>query len=120
MHAKFRPSPPDPIQPYTMPKGLWLTIHADFFGPLPSNDYLLVVIDCYLRYPEVEVIRSTKASSVIPILDKIFAAHGIPQVLKSGNGPPFNSEEFAIYMNTLGIKHEPVTPAWPQANGVVE
>jgi len=69
-----------------MPNGPWLTIHADFFGPLPSNDYLLVVIDRYSRYPEVEVIHSTKASAVIPKLDKIFAAHGILQVLKSDNG----------------------------------
>ena len=115
-----RPSPPDPIQPYTMPNGPWLTIHADFFGPLTSNDYLLVLIDRYSQYPEVEVIRSTKASAVIPKLDKIFAAHGIPQVLKSDNDPPFNSAEFAKYMNTLEITHEPATPAWPQTNGVVE
>ncbi|XP_065067526.1 uncharacterized protein K02A2.6-like [Rhopilema esculentum] len=115
-----RSSPPEPIQPSAMPEEPWHTVHVDFYGPLPSNDYLLVVIDRYSRYPEVEVIRSTKASAVIPKLDKIFATHGIPLILKSDNGPLFSSDEFARYLKALGITHNPVTPCWPQANGVVE
>ena len=102
-----------------MPKGPWETIHIDFCGPLPSSEYLLVVIDRYSRYPEVEVLRSTKAANVIPKLDKIFAAHGLPYKIVSDNGPPFNSNEFARYVKALGIVHEPVSPYWPQANGEV-
>ena len=81
---------------------------------------MLVVIDRYSRYPEVETVRSTKASSIIPKLDKIFATHGIPYIVKSDNGPPFSSDEFSNYCTALGINHDPVTPYWPQANGEVE
>ena len=64
-----------------------------FLRALPSGEYLLVVIDRYIRFPEVEIVRSTKATTVIPKLDKIFATHGIPSVVKSDSGPPFKSEE---------------------------
>ena len=60
-----------------MPKGPWQTVHMDCFGPLPSGEYLLVLIDAYSRYPAVEIVQSTSASSVIPKMDKIFAMFGI-------------------------------------------
>ncbi|XP_065067305.1 uncharacterized protein K02A2.6-like [Rhopilema esculentum] len=113
-------APPEPIQPSDMPSGPWEKLHIDFCGPLPSNDYLLVVVDRYSRYPEVEVVKSTKASCVIPKLDKMFATHGIPVAIKTDNGPPFSSEELRRYCDALNIKHEFSTPYWPQANGEVE
>ena len=57
---------------------------------------------------------------VIPKLDKVFATHGIPLVVKADNGPPFNSDDFERYLNTLGIEREPSTPEWPQYNADVE
>ncbi len=112
--------PPEPIQPSDMPTGPWEKLHIDFCGPLPSNDYLLVVVDRYSRYPEVEIVKSTKASSVIPKLDKMFATHGIPIVIETDNGPPFSGDDFRRYCNALNIRHEFSTPYWPQANGEVE
>ena len=66
----------------------------DFYGPLPSGEYLLVVIDRYSRFPEVEIVKSTKASIIILKLDRIFSVHGIPNVIKTDNGSPFNGEEY--------------------------
>eukprot|EP00794_Sanderia_malayensis_P000735 gene735-biopygen15 len=103
-----------------MPSAPWHKINIDFFGPLPSGDLLLVIIDRYSRYPEVEIVKSTKCSAVIPKLDKIFAAHGIPFELTSDNGPPFNGDDFARYLKLLGIKFKPSTPKWPQGNAEVE
>ncbi len=40
--------------------------------------------------------------------------------MKSDNGPPFNGEEYARYLKTLGIKPEFSTPLWPQGNAEVE
>lgn len=60
----------------------------DFLRLLPSGEYPVVVIDEYSRLPEVEIITSTFAKSTIPKLNAIFARRGIPDVLKSGNGPP--------------------------------
>ena len=79
-----------------------------------------MVIDRYSRYPEVEIVRSTKASTVIPKLDKMFATHGIPEILTSDNGPPFNGDEYQRYLTALGINKNSSTPKWPQGNAEVE
>ena len=57
---------------------------------------------------------------MIPKLDAIFARQGIPDVLKSDNGPPFNGHEFKNFSEYLGFKHRRITPYWPRANGEAE
>ena len=98
-----------------MPDGPWQTVHVDFYGPLPTGEYLLVVVDRYSRFPEVEIVHSARASTVIPKLDKIFAVHGIPTLLKSDNGPPFNGEEFQRYLTALGKRQSSLLPNGPKA-----
>ena len=68
-----------------MPQGPCQKVNADFYGLLPSGEYVLIVIDCYSRYPEVEFVTSKKVSSVIPKFDKIFATHGIPVSMTTDN-----------------------------------
>ncbi|KAK2552072.1 Uncharacterized protein P5673_026817 [Acropora cervicornis] len=53
-------------------------------------------------------------------LDKTFSTFGIPEIVRSDNGPPFNGREFREFAQTLGFKHRKVTPLWPRANGQVE
>ncbi|CAH1250556.1 NYNRIN [Branchiostoma lanceolatum] len=108
------------LQPTEMPKQPWTHLSADFKGPLPNGDYLLVVIDDHTRYPIVEQTRSTSANAVIPILDKIFAMFGTPEVLNTDNGPPWNSEQMRNFAHHLGFKHRRIIPYWPQANGEAE
>ena len=118
--AVASPNPPEPLAMTQMPKSQWEVLNIDFSGPLPTGEYLLVVIDRYSRFPEVEIVSSTKAPVIIPRLDKIFAVHGIPAILRSDNGPPFNGEEYSRYLQTLGIKAEWSTLKWPQGNATVE
>ena len=103
-----------------MPDGSWQIIHADFYGPLPTGQYIIVLIDKYSRYPETEIINNTSTKTLIPKLDAIFARHGIPHTVKSDNGPPFNGNDFKTYLTKLGIKHETSTPDWPQGNSEAE
>jgi hypothetical protein len=48
------------------------------------------------------------------------ATFGIPKVIKSDNGPPFNGAEFKDYAYLNGFKHRRITPLWPRANGTCE
>ena len=80
----------------------------------------MVVIDEYSRFREVEIVTSTSARSTIPKLDAIFVRQGIPDLLKSDNGPPFNGMEFKNFAEHLGFHHHKITPLWPRANGEVE
>ena len=111
---------PDPLQMSPLPPTPWHTLHIDFCGPFPTGEYLLVVIDAYSRFPEVDIVRSTSATAIIPKLDRIFATHGIPTVIRSDNGPPFTSHEIERYMEENGIEHREITPLWPQANSEAE
>ena len=66
-----------------------------FFGPLPSGDYILEVVDEYSRWPAIEVVKSTTASSTVPVLDKIFSTYGILCRMTTDNGPPFSGKELS-------------------------
>ncbi len=117
--ATGQENPPEQLKMTKLPDGLWHP-NIDFFGPLPSGEYFLVLIDAYSRFPVVEIVQSTASPTIIPILDKIFAMHCIPLVVKADGGPPFNGNDFKRYMNTLGIQFPPPTPLWLQANGEVK
>ena len=110
----------EPLKMTELPSSPWSEVSMDFQGPYPSGDYLLVVIDDYSRYPEIEIISSTSVKSVLPKLHAIFARHGVPQTVKTDNGSPFNATDFDSFSKYLGFHHKPVTPLWPEANGGVE
>ena len=82
--------------------------------------YIMVVTDEFSRFLEVQILTSTSTRAVIPKLHAIFARQGIPDVLKSDNGPPFNSHEFKSFADYLGFKHRRITLYWPRANGETE
>ena len=69
----------EPLHMSPLPAAPWTEVSVDFAGPFPNGDYLLVVVDDYSRYPEVEIVGTTSAKSTIPRLDAIFARQGIPK-----------------------------------------
>ena len=89
-------------------------------GPFPSGESVVVVIDAYFRFPEVDILKSTTAPSIINKLDRIFSTHRFPDSVTSDNGPQFACHEMEDYFSQRGIKHHHVSPLWPQANGLVE
>ena len=80
----------------------------------------MITIDDFTRYPEVVPLKTLTATKVIHEMDTIFSRFGNPNILKTDDGPPFNSHKFASYMKDNGIKHHRITPLWPEANGEVE
>ena len=83
------PNPPEPLCSVAVPDQPWQEVNIDVKGPLPSVQYLLVIIDSYSWYPEVEIVSSTAAQKVIPKIDTIFSRHGVPRKAESDNGSPF-------------------------------
>ena len=87
----------EPLKMSELPKAPWTNISIDFSGPYKSGEYIIVVIDDYTRYVEIDFIHSTSAQAVIPKLDRIFSAFSIPEIVRTDNGPPFNGSQFANY-----------------------
>ena len=89
-----RPDPPEPIRSTPLPDGPWQDLAVDLMGPLPSGHSLLVIVDYYSRFYEVEIMQSTTAEKVIDCLADTFSRHELPITIKSDNGPQFRSSEF--------------------------
>ena len=118
--AAISHTPPVPLQPNLLPEKPWQMLHADFKGPIGAKYYLHIIIDQYSKFPEVDVITSTKFQSLRPILDRIFSTHGIPDSLTTDNGSPYFSQELKNYSKEMGFKLDPVSPKDPQCNGFAE
>jgi hypothetical protein len=110
----------EPLKMTKLPEGPWQELSADFYGPFKTGEYLLVIVDDFSRFPEVEIVHSLSSNAIIPRFDAIFARQGVPSIVKTDNGPPFNGEAFKKWGQTIGFDHRKVTPLWPRANGEAE
>jgi len=106
-------NPSVPLQPNLLPDRPWQRLHADFKGPIAGSYYLHILIDQYSKYPEVDIVKSTSFAKLRPVLDRVFATHGIPESLTTDNGPPYSSHEMKEYSQEMGFQLTPVTPRRP-------
>jgi len=99
------------------PLKLW---SIDFSSKTPENNYVLVLVDEFSSYPIFEFSNGLTTTHVIKILSTVFKTFGIPETIKSDNGPAFISSEFKNFAIKSGFKHQLITPEWPQANSTCE
>ena len=117
--ALQRENKPEQLITTPLPDRPWQAVATDVFE-LKGVDYL-IVIDYFSRYDEIAAMQTTtKSSEVIRELKSTFARHGIPEQVRSDNGPQFDSAEFSYFAKEWGFKHSPSSPRFPQANGEVE
>ena len=117
--SKHREQHPEPLMSTPLPERPWQLIATDLFI-LERVTYLLVV-DYYSHYVEVVALpKSTSSLKIIQALKTIFARHGIPDQVRSDNGPQYHSDEFTQFAKEWGFQHSTRSPRYPQANGEVE
>jgi transposase InsO family protein len=106
------------MMPSELPDRPWQLLGSDLFE-LNKCHYLLVV-DYYSRYIEIAKLTTTTSADVITHLKSIFARHGIPDELRTDNGPQYASAEFASFTADWGVTHVTSSPNYPQSNGEAE
>ena len=117
--ALHRDNKPEPLIATPLPNRPWQIVATDLFQ-MKGMDYL-IVIDYYSRYVKVAAMtKTTKSSEIIRALKSIFARHGIPEQVRSDNGPQYDSAEFSHFAKEWGFKHVTSSPRFPQSNGEVE
>ncbi|XP_037502386.1 uncharacterized protein K02A2.6-like [Rhipicephalus sanguineus] len=116
--ASTRVNLAEPLVSTALPGRPWEFLGMDLFH-LNGQTFLLVV-DYYSRFPEVVTLRSTTARAVIDALKSIFAHHGIPQDIRSDNGPPFSSQEYVAFATSYGFNHATSSPHYARSNGEAE
>ena len=118
---RHRPQEPrQPLKPTPPPERPWQQLGADFMT-FDGSEYL-VIVDYYTKMPIVRKMPTSQCNSAktITVLKELFAEHGIPEEIRSDNGPQFASHLFAEFTKDWNIKHSTSSPRNPRSNGQAE
>ena len=111
--------PVEMLQPHEVPPGPWVKIGVDFFQDHLGKKHLIVA-DYFSKFPYMFPVASTHHFKTITHLRELFAAEGIPAIIMSDNGPPFNGEEFRQFSHDFDFMHTTSSPHFHQSNGFIE
>jgi transposase InsO family protein len=82
---------------------------------------LLTVIDEFTREClAIDVARTITADDVLERLGRLFVARGVPEQLRSDNGPEFTAKAVRQWLGKVGVKTLYIGPGSPWENGYVE
>jgi transposase InsO family protein len=82
---------------------------------------IMTVIDEYTREClALRAARSLDSEDVLEVLDDLFMRRGIPEHIRSDNGPEFTAEVVRAWLETLEVKPLYIEPGSPWENGYVE
>jgi putative transposase len=82
---------------------------------------MLTIIDEYTREClAILVERSLTSEDVIDQLFNLFILRGIPEHIRSDNGPEFTAKAVMKWLNKLGVKTLFIEPGSPWENGYIE
>lgn len=113
------PKPEARLTPWTTSNKNWKRIHIDFCKI--NNANLLILFDTTTKWIEVFIMNnSTDAQHTIAKLRQTFSCFGLPEIIVSDNGPPFNSKEFRRFCMSNGIQQVNSPPYHPPSNGSAE
>ena len=111
--------PVEMLQPHEVPPGPWVKIGVDFFQDCLGKKYLIVV-DYFSKFLYMFPVASTHHFKTITHLRELFAAEGVPTIVMSDNGPPFNRDEFRQVSHDFDFVHTTSSPHFHQLNGFIE
>jgi len=109
-----------PIKSTEIPNRKWKLVSIDFSSMTPSGDYILVLVCEYARYPILRFTRNMTSTTVIKAMKQVFQVYGVPEIIKSDNGPCFASKQFAEFAQHFNFKHQKIVPEHPQGNAMCE
>lgn len=91
--------------------------HIPQFG---RQKYVFVTIDTFSHFIWASAQTHENSKKLINHMLSSFAIMGIPQQLKTDNGPAFTSSAFKNFCNTWKIRHHTGIPYNPRGQGIIE
>ncbi|XP_028514411.1 uncharacterized protein K02A2.6 [Exaiptasia diaphana] len=116
--AEHRVNHKEPMIPTAVPERPWQSLGTDLCF-VKGKPYLIVV-DYFSKYVEVSLLNTLNSAETIRAMESIFARHGTPDVVRSDNGPQYDSNEFAKFASDWDFRHVTSSPIYPQSNGGAE
>ena len=101
-----------------LPPFPWHTLATDIFY-WKRMDFLIVA-DVFSKYFLVRKLANSSSAAVCAEIATIITELGLPHIIKSDNGPCYNSKEFQHLLQCYNITHQTSSPHHPRSNGFVE
>jgi transposase InsO family protein len=127
LRRRCRKTPPyeQPFAGYDHPNAVW---SADLKGWFVTGDKKrcdpLTITDNYSRFLiRCQVVQPASFETIQPVFVGAFHEYGLPQAIRTDNGPPFASttvgglSRLSVWWIKLGIIPERITKGKPQQNG---
>lgn len=109
----------EPIEMVEEPSRAFQSVSADYFDH--AGKPYLIYTDRLSGWPMVKMFHNgATARKLITTLRKFFAATGIPEILRSDNGPQFTASEIRSFLEQWGVQIKTSSPYYPQSNGHAE
>ena len=101
-----------------LPPFPWHTLATDIFY-WKRMDFLIVA-DVFSKYFLVRKLANSTSAVVCAEIATIVTELGLPHIIRSDNGPCYNSKEFQKLLQCYNITHHTSSPHHPRSNGFVE
>ena len=96
----------------------WHTLVTDMFY-WKRMDFLIVA-DVFSKYFIVRKLPNSTSAAICAELSMIVTELGLPHIIRSDNGPCYNSKEFKQFLQCYNITHQTSSPNHPRSHGFVE
>ena len=101
-----------------LPPFPWHTLATDLFY-WKRMDFLIVA-DVFSKYIIVRKLPNSTSAAVCTELSMIVTELGLPHIIRSDNGPCYNSKEFQQFLQCYSITNQTSSPDHPRSNGFVD
>ena len=101
-----------------LPPFPWHTLATDLFY-WKRMDFLIVA-DVFSKYILVRKLPNSTSAAMCIEMSMIVTELGLPHIIRSDNGPCYNSIEFQQFLQCYSITHQTSSPNHPRSNGFIE
>ena len=101
-----------------LPPFPWHRLATDIFY-WKRMDFLIVA-DVFSKYFLVRKLANSTSAAICAELATIVTELGLPHIIRSDNGPCYNSKEFQQFLQCYNITHHTSSPHHPRSNGFIE
>ena len=112
--------PVERFHPHKVPTRPWVKIGMDFFQDDSGNKFLIIA-DYFSKFLFIHPVTLTHHNNeMLKYLRDLFSTEGMPAVVMTDNGPPFNGEEFKWFTQEFDFTHQMSSPHSHQSNGFID
>nr|UVF62130.1 MAG: pol protein [Bat faecal associated retrovirus 1] len=116
----FHPPPHLGVNPRGFSPGQTWQMDVTHYAPFGRQKYIHVIVDTFSGFYFAQALTGEAFKHVTHVCLAAFALLGVPQILKTDNGPAYTSSAFANFCAMYHISHVTGIPYNPQGQGIVE